>query len=41
MRTNVSGLNDVKFQVKTLLQSMLCIFTFVEMEFHVACGSRH
>ena len=32
MKTNVSGLNDAKFQVNTLLQSMLCIFTFAEME---------
>jgi len=32
MKTNVSGLNDTKFQVKTSLQSMLCIFTFSEME---------
>jgi hypothetical protein len=41
METNVSGLNDAKFQVKTLLQSMLCIFTFVEMEFPVSYGVRY
>jgi len=41
MRTNVSGLNDAKFQVKTHLQSIVCILTFVEMEFHVACGGRY
>ena len=41
MKTNVSGLNDAKFQVKTLLQSMLCIFTFVEMEFPVSYGVRY
>jgi hypothetical protein len=32
MKTNVSILNNVKFQVKT----HICIFTFVEMEFLVA-----
>jgi hypothetical protein len=41
METNVSGLNDAKFQVKTLFQSMLCIFTFVEMEFPVSYGVRY
>jgi len=41
MKTNVSGLNDAKFQVITRLQSMLCIFTFAEMEFVVAYGDRH
>jgi len=41
MKTNVSGLNDVKFQVKTRLQSMLCIFAFDEMEFHVGYRGRH
>jgi len=30
MKTNVSSLNDDKFQAKTRLQSMLC-FTFAEM----------
>jgi hypothetical protein len=35
MKTNVSGLNDAKFQVKTRLQSLLCIFTFAEMLFLV------
>ena len=38
MKTNVSGLIDAKFQVKTHLQSMLCIYTFAEMEFLVAYG---
>jgi hypothetical protein len=33
MKTNVSGLNDAKFQVKIHLQSMICIITFAEMEF--------
>jgi len=41
MKTNVSGLNDAKFQVKTHLQSMLCIFTFTEMEILVAYGGHH
>jgi len=26
MKTNVSGLNDAKFQFKSRLQSMICIF---------------
>jgi len=33
MKTNVSGLNDAKFQVKIHLQSMICIIAFAEMEF--------
>ena len=34
-------INDAKFQVKTRLQSILCIFTLDEMEFLVAYGDRH
>jgi hypothetical protein len=41
MKTNVSGLNDAKFQVKTRLQSMQCIFPFAEMEFPFIYWSRH
>jgi hypothetical protein len=41
MKTNVSGLNDAKFQVKTRRQSVLCIYTFAEMEFPVAFGGCH
>jgi hypothetical protein len=41
MKTNVSYLNDAKFLVKTRLQSMLCIFTFAEMEFLVVYGGGH
>jgi hypothetical protein len=41
MKTNVSGLNDAKFQVKTRLHLMLCIFTFGDMEFLVAYGGHH
>ena len=32
---NVSGFNDTKFHVNTLLHSMLCIFTFAEMTFAI------
>ena len=38
MKTNVSGF---KFQVKTRLQSMLCIFAFDKMEFLVSYRGRH
>jgi len=38
MKTNVSGLNDAKFHVKTRIHSMLCIF--VETGFLVAYGGR-
>jgi len=41
LKTNVSGLNDAIFKVKTRLQSMLCMFTFAEMEFNVDYGGRH
>ena len=41
MEAYISGLNDAKSQVKTRLQSMLCIFTFAELEFLVAYGGHH
>ena len=37
----MSGLNDVKNQINTHLQSILCIFTFTKMEFLVAYEDRH
>ena len=37
----MSGLTDAKFQGKTRLQSLPCIFAFVEIEFAVAYGGRH
>lgn len=41
MKTNLSGLNDAKFQVKTCIQSILYISTFAEMEFLVIYGGHH
>ena len=40
-KTNMSGLNDAKNQIKTHLQLILCIFTFTKMEFLVAYEDRH
>jgi hypothetical protein len=39
MKTNISGLNDAKFQAKTSLQSMICIFVFAGMELLVVYGA--
>ena len=38
MKTNLSGLNDAKFQVKTCIQSILYSYTFAKMEFLVVYG---